>query len=129
MIRKLSNLILGKHIPIKYEDSGKPVVTVQVRGTSFPNTLVDLGVTINIMTLKFFAFLGLHEMRPTPTMLELANRFVIKAKGILEDIIVSMESWEYPTGFLVLNLKGKLEGHPLILGRPWLATANSYIGC
>lgn len=31
--------------------------------------------------------------------------------------------------FLVLNPKNKLEGHPLILGRPWLATADAYIGC
>lgn len=31
--------------------------------------------------------------------------------------------------FLVLNIKSKLDGHPLILGRPWLATTNAYIEC
>jgi len=30
---------------------------------------------------------------------------------------------------MVLNPRNKLEGHLLILGRPWLATADAYIGC
>jgi hypothetical protein len=31
--------------------------------------------------------------------------------------------------FLVINPKGGIEGNPLILGRPWLAIADAYIGC
>ena len=30
---------------------------------------------------------------------------------------------------MVLQTKEKLGGHPLILGRPWLATANAFISC
>lgn len=30
--------------------------------------------------------------------------------------------------FLVINPRSRLDGHPLILGRPWLAIANAYIG-
>ena len=40
-----------------------------------------------------------------------------------------MGSWEYPTNFLVINPKIRLDGHPLILGRPCLATVDAYIGC
>eukprot|EP00253_Pinus_taeda_P019997 PITA_19997 len=43
--------------------------------------------------------------------------------------MVSVDSWEYPTNFLIINPKIRLDGHPLILGRPWLATADAYIGC
>jgi len=43
--------------------------------------------------------------------------------------MVSVDSWEYPTDFLIINPKTRLDGHPLILGRPWLATADAYIGC
>lgn len=28
-----------------------------------------------------------------------------------------------------LSLKATLGGYPVILGRPWLAIANAYIGC
>lgn len=30
---------------------------------------------------------------------------------------------------MVLHTQSPAGGHPLILGRPWLATANAYIGC
>jgi hypothetical protein len=40
-----------------------------------------------------------------------------------------MESWNYPTDFVVLQPKTKLGGHPLILGRPWLAIADAFISC
>jgi len=30
---------------------------------------------------------------------------------------------------VVLQTKAKLGGHPLILGRPWLATADAFISC
>jgi hypothetical protein len=30
---------------------------------------------------------------------------------------------------VVLQPKTKLGGHPLILGRPWLATADAFINC
>ena len=36
---------------------------------------------------------------------------------------------EYPAEFLVLQPKSQLGGHPLILGRPWLDTADACISC
>jgi len=53
----------------------------------------------------------------------------VTPEGIVEDVLVSVDSWEYPVGFLVLQPKAKLTGYPLILGRPWLATADAYISC
>ena len=47
----------------------------------------------------------------------------------MEDVVISVDSWEYPTYFMVLQPKSNLGGYPLILGRPWLATTNAYIGC
>ena len=44
-------------------------------------------------------------------------------------MIISLDSWEYPADFIVLHLKNQVGGHPLILGRPWLSTADAYIGC
>ena len=48
---------------------------------------------------------------------------------MLDDEIVSLDSWEYPVDLFVLQPKSKLGGHPVVLGRPWLATANAFIGC
>jgi hypothetical protein len=40
-----------------------------------------------------------------------------------------VDSWEYPADFVILQPKTRLGGHPLILGRPWLAIAEAFIGC
>ena len=38
-------------------------------------------------------------------------------------------TWEYLVDFLILQPKKNLGGHPLILGRPWLAITDAFIGC
>ena len=69
----LSDLLLGKETPIKYEDPGNPIVTVQIYGQTFPNALVDLGVAINILTTTTCQKLGITSVEPTSTLLELAE--------------------------------------------------------
>jgi hypothetical protein len=66
-------------------------------------------------------------LRPTPTILELADKTRVIPEGILDDIIVTLASWEYPVDFLVIHSKDPTKGHPVILGRPWLATTNAFI--
>lgn len=66
------------------------------------NTLVDLGIAINFMTRATFESLKFTNLRQTPTILELVDRLKIQPKGILEYVVISIESWEYMTDFLVL---------------------------
>jgi len=54
---------------------------------------------------------------------------MIKPHGLLEDISVSLDSWEYPIDFMILTPKRNLGRHPLILGIPWLATVDAYVTC
>eukprot|EP00253_Pinus_taeda_P022646 PITA_22646 len=93
------------------------------------NTLVDLGAAINILTTTTCQKLGITSVEPTSTLLELADRSVIRLEGTLHDVMVSVDSWEYPTNFLIINPKTRLDRHTLILCRPWLATVDAYIGC
>ena len=48
---------------------------------------------------------------------------------MLEDISISLDSWEYHVDFMILTPKNNLGGHPLILERPWLATNDAFISC
>ena len=52
-----------------------------------------------------------------------------KPARVLDDIFVSVASWEYPVNFMVVESKDPYKGNPIIFGRPWLATANDFIGC
>ena len=78
VIGKLSALIMGKTIFSKYDDPGNPTVTVQIGNTQIPNVLVDLGAAITVMIIEIVRKLGLTNLRPTHTVLELADRSTIK---------------------------------------------------
>jgi hypothetical protein len=114
VVGALYDLILGRQEPIKYADCN-PIV--QIQGCSFPNTLVDLGASINILTMETCNTLGFDSFEPTPIMLQLIDQSVVRPVNTLHDIAISVDSWEYPADFLIINPRSGLEGHPLILGR------------
>ncbi|XP_073291029.1 uncharacterized protein [Primulina huaijiensis] len=66
--------------------------------------------------------LGLGEPKPTRMSLRLADRSVKYLRGVIEDILVKMG----PTDSLVLDMEEDRE-MPLILGRPFRATAKALI--
>ena len=113
----------------KYTNPANPVVSVQIGDVLVSNVLIDLGAAINVMTKKTMDQHGLVHIHPTPTMLELVDRSKIEPEGVLDDVFVSLDSWEYPIDFIVLHPKNLVGRHPLILGQPWLAKTDAYIGC
>jgi hypothetical protein len=129
LVGKIADIMMGKITMQKYVDPGSPIVKTHINGVEIPNTLIDLGAAINIMSRQTMDQLKLPNLLFTPTLLQLADRSIIKPDGVLEDIPVSLDSWEYPVDFMILTPKNNLGGHPLILGRPWLATADAFISC
>eukprot|EP00253_Pinus_taeda_P014105 PITA_14105 len=103
VIGQLSDLMLGQVICPKYLDPGSPVVDVHINGTIIPHTLIDLGDAINVMTKDTMLKLNLQgSLRKTSTILQLADRSIVTPEGIVEDVLISIDSWEYPADFLVL---------------------------
>ena len=103
VVGRLSDIMLGKIMPVKYEDPGNLILTVQINGVEIPNVLMDLGAAINTITIETMNTLGLSNIKPTPTILELADRSTIKPVGKLEDVIISVDSWHYPVYLLILQ--------------------------
>ena len=121
--------MMGKIAIKKYVDLGSPIVKTHINGVEIPNTLIDLGVAINIMRKQTMEQLKFSNLHYTPTLLQLADRSVIKLDGMLDDAFVSLYYWEYPIDFMILTPKNNLGGHPLILGGPWLAIVDAFISC
>jgi hypothetical protein len=102
VVGQLSEFI--SEMPYKYNDPRNPVVTVEINGISLPNTLIDLGVEINVMPFDTMQKLKINQLRPTQTMIELADKSVISPAGSLDDVTITLASWEYPVDFLVIYL-------------------------
>lgn len=81
------------------------------------------------MKIDTMKSLNLQNIWPIPTIIELVDRSRIKIEDVIEDLIVSLDSWEHPVDFLILKPQSSLGGHPLILWIPWLATVAAFISC
>ena len=92
-IGQLFDLMLGQVICSKYLDLGSPVVDVHINGTIVPHTLIELGAAINVMTKDTMLNLNLQgSLRKTTIILQLADHSTVTLKGIVEDVMVSIES-------------------------------------
>ena len=95
--------MLGQVICRKYLDPGSPVVDVRINGTIVPHTLINIRVSIKVMTKDTILKLNLqYSLRKTIIVLQLADRSTATPEGIVEDVMVPIDSWEYPIDFLVL---------------------------
>ena len=76
--------------------------------------------------------LELGELKPTRMVIQLADRSIRVPREIVEDVLIRVGEFIYPVDFVVIetekvsNLASQV---PMILGRPFLATANALINC
>ena len=127
----VSALIQSKY-PVKYKDPGSPTIPVNIGGKCIDKALLDLGASVNLMPFSVYMQLGLGELKPTSITLSLADRSVKIPKGIVDDVLVKINKFYYPVDFVVLKTEQSSNepNHvPIILGRPFLATANAIINC
>ncbi|CAL2277471.1 unnamed protein product [Prunus armeniaca] len=96
----------------------------------FGKALLDLGASINLMPYHVYEKLNLGELQATSVSIQLAYRTIRYPKGILEDVLVKVEELILPADFLVLEMEeAPIHDNqlPLILGRPFMATAGAII--
>ena len=124
--------IIQSRNPVKYKDPGSPTISVNIGGNCIEKSLLDLGASVNLLPYSVYKQLGLGELKPTNITLSLADRLVKIPKGIVEDVLVKIDKFYYPVDFVVLDtepIANEPNHVPIILGRPFLATANAIINC
>ena len=131
LTEQVSTIIQSKN-PVKYKDPGSSTISVNIGGTCIDKALLDLGASVNLLPYSVYKLLGLGELKPTNITLSLADRSVKIPKGIVKDVLVMVDKFYYPVDFVVLDTEPIANGPnhvPIILGRPFLATANAIINC
>ncbi|CAL9011258.1 unnamed protein product [Prunus brigantina] len=66
------------------------------------------------------------EIKPTSVILQPADRSVAYPRGIIEDLIIKVDNLYLPADFVVLDMDEDMQT-PIILGRPFMATARTLI--
>ncbi|KAH9723595.1 hypothetical protein KPL70_007173 [Citrus sinensis] len=129
------------------EESGPPAyipkapfpqrLTKVKKGTStgnqcFDKALLDLGASVNLLPYSVYMQLGLGELKSTPIILQLADRSMKIPRGIIEDVLIQIDKFYYPVDFIIFDTQhvhDPKKHTPVILGRPFLATADALINC
>ncbi|GKE98803.1 reverse transcriptase domain-containing protein, partial [Tanacetum coccineum] len=148
--------MIQNKVPPKLRDPGSFLIPCNFDKTFSCNALADLGASINLMPYSLYAKLSLEALKPTKISVRLADRSFQYPVGIAEKILVEValkptkmsvrladRSFQYPVGiaenmlvevgkftfpvdFVILEMEEDSKV-PLILGRPFLHTADAVI--
>ncbi|RYR59739.1 hypothetical protein Ahy_A05g025689 [Arachis hypogaea] len=78
------------------------------------------------MPLSLMKKLQINELTPTDVIIRLADKTQKQAKGVVENVLVKVGSYNVPTDFVILEMDEN-PIYPIILGRPFIATAKALI--
>ncbi|XP_062085777.1 uncharacterized protein LOC133791885 [Humulus lupulus] len=125
-LTKECSAIQQRKLPQKLRDHGSFTIPCTIGNIESMNALCDLGATINLMPLSVFRRLKLGEARLTMVTLQLADRSLAHPRGIIEDVLVKVDKFIFPSYFIVLDMEEDTNV-PLILGRSFLAIGQVLI--
>ena len=83
-----------------------------------------------MLLFSVYQQLGLGDLSPTRVTIQLADRSIKVSKGEINDVLIRVGEFIYPVNFIVLETQPLSNSNhraqtPVILGRPFLATANA----
>ncbi|GKB87034.1 reverse transcriptase domain-containing protein, partial [Tanacetum coccineum] len=125
-LKQKSSAMIQNKVPPKLRDPGSFLIPCNFNKTFSCNALADLGASINLMPYSLYAKLSLETLKPTKMSVRLADRSFQYPIGITENILVEDGKFTFPADFVILEMEEDSKV-PLILGRPFLHTADAII--
>ena len=118
--------ILQKKLPPKLQDPGSFAIPFSIGNSVSSKALCDLRASINLMPLLMFKRLKLGEAKPTTINLQLADRSYQHPRGVIENVLVKVDKFLFPTNFVILDMEED-DTVPIILSRPFFVTGKAQI--
>ncbi|GKC94094.1 DNA-directed DNA polymerase, partial [Tanacetum coccineum] len=125
MNERCSVVLLNK-LPSKEKDPGSFTIPCDIGQFHINNALTDLGASISLMPYTMYEKLGLGEPKATRMSLELADRSIQYPRGIIKNVLIKVDKFVILIDSVILDMPEDSRV-PIILGRPFLATARAMI--
>ncbi|XP_024009244.1 uncharacterized protein LOC112084356 [Eutrema salsugineum] len=122
----IESFLMRRTIPKNLSDPRSFTLPCTIGPLKFASCLCDLGASVSLMPFSIAKKLGFTVYKPARISLVLADRSVRLPIGLLEDLPLKIGDFEVRTNFIVLEVDEE-PMDPLILGRPFLATAGAII--
>ncbi|GJT11137.1 reverse transcriptase domain-containing protein [Tanacetum coccineum] len=119
-----SSTMIQNKVPPKLGDPRSFLIPCIFNKTFSCNSLADLGASINLMPYSLYAKLSFENLKPTKMSVRLADRSFQYPVGIAKNMLVEVGKFTFPADFVILEIEEDSKV-PLILGRPFLHTADA----
>ncbi|KAI3703995.1 hypothetical protein L1987_74196 [Smallanthus sonchifolius] len=126
ILNERCSAVVQNKLPEKLADPGVFTIPCLFGSSTLHHALADLGASINLMPYSLFEKLGLGDPAPTRMSISLADRSVKYPRGIVENLLLKVDKFVFPADFVILDMEVD-DRVPIILGRPFLRTANALI--
>lgn len=118
--------VIQQKLPPKLKDPGSFSIPCTIGEIKFSRALCDLGASVSLMPLSIYKKLGLNDLKHTTVSLQLADRSIKYPLGVVENVLMKVDKFIIPVDFIILDMDEDVNV-PIILGRPFLATAGTII--
>nr|GEW29857.1 DNA-directed DNA polymerase [Tanacetum cinerariifolium] len=125
MNERCTTVLLNK-LPLKEKDPWSFTIPCDIGQLHINNALADLGASIGLMPYMMCEKIDLGEPKATRMSLELVDRSIQYPRGIIENVLIKVNKFVLPIDFVILDMPEDSRV-PIILGRPFLATARAMI--
>jgi len=124
-------VVVQKNMPLKQRDSGAFTIPFVIGNASFKRALCDLGASISVIPKHVCDSLSLEPLNKTSIVIQLADRSFVYPLGVIEDVLLKIDSLVIPCDFYILDMErdscDSSNNTPILFGRPFLKTTNTKI--
>ncbi|XP_042035170.1 uncharacterized protein LOC121781501 [Salvia splendens] len=122
---KVTGVIQPSDLPPKKTDPCVFTLPISIREVLMEQAMCDLGASINVMPYSMYEKLGEEKLVETDMVIQLGNGSCIYPEGIQENEIVKVNKFDF---FVIKMTEPEVgEAIGILLGRPFLSTANTVI--
>jgi hypothetical protein len=122
-----------KNMHLKQKTPGAYTIPCVFGNASFKRALCNLGASISVMPKHVYDSLSLKPLIKTSIVIQLADRSFVYPLGVIEDVLVKIDSSVISCDFYILDVErdscDSSNNTPILFGRPFLKTVNMKIDC
>jgi hypothetical protein len=97
--------VVQKNMPLKQKDPCVFIIPCVIGNASFNRALCDLGASISIMPKHVYDSLSLEPLNKTSIVIQLVDRGFVYPLGVIEDVLVKIDSLVIPCDFYILDME------------------------
>nr|XP_016432521.1 PREDICTED: uncharacterized protein LOC107759163 [Nicotiana tabacum] len=122
--------VVMRPINEKLSDPGSFTISHTIGNYAFAKALCDLGVSINLISLAIYKRLGIGRARPKSMLLQLADRTMKRPSGILNDVLVQVGKFVFPTDFVILDCRMRLNDEEIMFNvQKYMLRPSEFANC